>query len=375
MAKGAWAQLGWALLQFLVFSLLVIGLAYTSARYFGRLNLPRGVHLRLVETMPLGGNRYLCLVRFRDRWMLLGVGDGVSLLAEAPAGEEDRAPSQAAVAAVRFGDVLRRLAARKGRGLMAGVILLALAAGILGGPAVALAQPPEGPVREDGWLLPRVTVGVEPAGGPGGLSLTVQILLLLTVLSLAPAILIMLTSFTRVVVVLSFLRSALSLQQMPPNQVLIGLALFLTVFIMAPVWQQVNGDALQPYLAGEITQAEALARAEKPLRDFMLRQTRPQDLALFLRLGGQPRPEDAEDVPFWTLVPAFTVSELKTAFQMGFVLFVPFLVIDMVVASTLMSMGMLMLPPMMVSLPFKLLLFVLVDGWDLLVRSLVTSFH
>jgi len=359
-------------LQFLVFSLLVIALAYTSARYFGRLNLPRGNHLRLVETMPLGGNRYLCLVRFRDRWMLLGVGEGVSLLAEMPAGEE----ATPVPAGRSFPDVLRHLISRKGRGLMLGLMVLVLLAGaVVGSPAVALAQPPEAPAPQDSWPLPRVTVGVEPAGGPQGLTLTVQILILLTVLSLAPAILIMLTSFTRVVVVLSFLRSALSLQQMPPNQVLVGLALFLTVFIMAPVWQDVNRDALQPYLAGEIDQSQALARAEAPLRDFMLRQTRPQDLALFLRLAGQPQPAGPGDVPLWMLVPAFATSELKTAFQMGFILFVPFLVIDMVVASTLMSMGMLMLPPMMVSLPFKLLLFVLVDGWDLLVRSLVTSFH
>jgi len=369
--------MGWALLQFTVFSLLVIALAYMSARYFGRLNLPRGQHLRLVETMPLGGNRFLCLVRFRDRWMLLGVGEGVSLLAETAAGEEEEAPP---AAGRDFREVLRRLMSRRGRGLMLGLVFLA-ALGVLGGslafPGVALAQPAgaAGPGAGDGWLFPRVTVGVEPAEGPQGLTLTVQLLLLLTVLSLAPAILIMVTSFTRVVVVLSFLRSALSLQQTPPNQVLIGLALFLTVFIMAPVWQTVNREALQPYLAGQIDQAQALARAEAPLRDFMLRQTRPADLSLFLQLGGQPRPARPEDVPLWTLIPAFAISELKTAFQMGFVLFVPFLVIDMVVASTLMSMGMLMLPPMMVSLPFKLLLFVLVDGWDLVVRSLVTSFH
>lgn len=368
--------MGWALLQFVVFSLLVMALAYASARYFGRLNLPRGNHLRLVETMPLGGNRYLCLVRFRDRWMLLGVGDGVSLLAETAAGEET-AP---APAGRPFAEMLRRLVSHRGQGMMLGLALLAVGGVVLGSvlgcPGVALAQPAlPAPGHQDSWPFPRVTVGVEPGGGPGGLTLTVQILLLLTVLSLAPAILIMVTSFTRVVVVLSFLRSALALQQMPPNQVLIGLALFLTVFIMAPVWQTVNRDALQPYLAGEIDQTQALTRAQAPLRDFMLRQTRQADLSLFLRLGGQPRPERPEDVPMWTLVPAFATSELKTAFQMGFILFVPFLVIDMVVASTLMSMGMLMLPPMMVSLPFKLLLFVLVDGWDLLVRSLVTSFH
>lgn len=368
--------MGWALLQFAVFSLLVIALAYMSARYFGRLNLPRGHHLRLVETMPLGGNRFLCLVRFRDRWMLLGVGEGVSLLAETTAQEEEAPPP----AGRDFREVLRRLLSRRGHGLMLGLAFLA-ALGLLGGlltfPGLAFAQPAgtAGPGPRDGWPLPRVTIGVEPAQGPQGLTLTVQLLLLLTVLSLAPAILIMVTSFTRVVVVLSFLRSALSLQQTPPNQVLIGLALFLTAFIMAPVWQTVNREALQPYLAGQIDQTQALARAEAPLRDFMLRQTRPADLSLFLQLGGQPRPARPEDVPLWTLIPAFAVSELKTAFEMGFILFVPFLVIDMVVASTLMSMGMLMLPPMMVSLPFKLLLFVLVDGWDLLVRSLVTSFH
>jgi flagellar biosynthetic protein FliP len=221
--------------------------------------------------------------------------------------------------------------------------------------------------------FPSLKIGVEGASQPGDVSATLQILLVLTILSLAPAILMLLTSFTRIVVVLSFIRNALSTQQIPPNQVLIGLALFLTFFVMAPVWSSVNQTALQPYLAGSIGQDVALARAEQPLREFMLRQTREKDLALFANLA-RVEVQSPEDVPTYALIPAFAISELKTAFQMGFVIFVPFIVIDMVVASTLMSMGMMMLPPMMISLPFKILLFVMVDGWHLITRSLVLSF-
>jgi len=222
--------------------------------------------------------------------------------------------------------------------------------------------------------FPRLNLEIGTAENPQEVSQSLQILLIITLLSLAPAILIMMTSFTRVIVVLSFMRSALATQQMPPNQVLIGLALFLTFFIMQPTWQEVNREALQPYLRGEITQKEALDRGMQPIREFMFKQTREKDLALFVHLANLPRPHNYDDIPNYVLIPAFTISELKTAFQMGFVLFVPFLVIDMIVASTLMSMGMLMLPPMMISLPFKILLFVMVDGWNLLVRSLVISF-
>jgi flagellar biosynthetic protein FliP len=197
---------------------------------------------------------------------------------------------------------------------------------------------------------------------------------LLTVLSLAPAILILMTSFTRIIVVFSFLRHALGTQQMPPNQVLVGLALFLTVFVMTPAWQKVNSDALQPYLASEIPQEEALEKAVKPLRRFMLKQTREQDLALFVKTAKLQRPRKPEEVSTLVLLPAFVISELKTAFQIGFLIYIPFLVIDMVVASVLLSMGMMMLPPIMISLPFKLLLFVLVDGWALLVGSMLKSF-
>ena len=203
---------------------------------------------------------------------------------------------------------------------------------------------------------------------------SLQILMLMTVLSLAPAILMLMTSFTRIIIVLSFVRNALGTQQLPPNQVIVGLALFLTYFIMVPTWTQINTNAVQPYMKNQITQTEALAKAEEPLRNFMFRQTREKDLELFVGLSKMERPKTYRDVPTHVLIPAFVISELKTAFQMGFAIFIPFIVIDMIVSSTLMSIGMLMLPPMMISLPFKLLLFVLVDGWHLVIESLVTSF-
>ncbi len=223
--------------------------------------------------------------------------------------------------------------------------------------------------------FPRITISAGPAKDPQEMAVALQILLLLTVLTLAPAILIMLTSFTRVIVVLSFLRHAIGTQQMPPNQVMIGLALFLTAFIMAPVAEEVNRTALQPYLTKKISQEEAFNRALVPVRGFMLRQTREPDLALMVHLAKIERPKNQGDVPTYVLIPAFAVSELRTAFQLGFVLFIPFLIIDMVVASVLMSMGMLMLPPIMISLPFKILLFVLADGWHLVARSLVLGFR
>ncbi len=222
--------------------------------------------------------------------------------------------------------------------------------------------------------IPKLELGLGTATTPGETAASLQLLALLTILSLAPAILIMMTSFTRIVVVLSFTRSALATNQVPPNQVLVGLALFLTFFTMAPTWHQIQQDALGPYLAGEITQEQALEAGLKPVREFMFKQTRQKDLELFLKLGDYPRPENKEKVPTVALIPAFAISELKTAFQMGFIIYVPFIVIDMVVASALMSMGMLMLPPVMLSLPFKILLFILVDGWNLVVRSLLLSF-
>ncbi|MEN6326325.1 MAG: flagellar type III secretion system pore protein FliP [Syntrophomonas sp.] len=213
------------------------------------------------------------------------------------------------------------------------------------------------------------------AGEPQDLSSALQLIILITILTLAPAIIILLTSFTRIIVVLGFIRSSLATQQMPPNQVLIGLALFLTFFVMAPTLQQVNSQALQPYMKGQITQEAAFDKGIKPLRTFMFKQTREKDLALFVKLSKIKRPRNFTDIPNYVLIPSFVISELKTAFQIGFVIFIPFLVIDMVVASALMSMGMMMLPPMMISLPFKILLFVLVDGWNLVIQSLIMSFN
>ena len=206
-------------------------------------------------------------------------------------------------------------------------------------------------------------------------SVALQALVLLTVLSLVPAILLMTTSFIRIVVVLSFVRSALGLPQTPPNQVLLGLALFLTGFIMWPVWQQANTAGLQGYLQGDLPLEVAVERGSEPVRAFMFRQTREAELALFIRLAQLPQPRDYQDVPTHVLIPAFMLSELKTAFQMGFMILVPFLVIDLVVASLVMSLGMMMLPPTTLSLPFKVLLFVLADGWTLVVQSLVESFR
>ncbi|MBZ0267732.1 flagellar type III secretion system pore protein FliP [bacterium] len=215
---------------------------------------------------------------------------------------------------------------------------------------------------------------MEDATEPSKVTVTLQILALMTVLSLAPAFLILTTSFTRIAVVLSFLRTALGTQQLPPNQIIIGLSLFLTFFVMAPTWKAVNEEALQPYLNGDLAMQEAGTRAASTMKGFMLRNTRAEDLGLFVELRAGDVPDGPEDLGLEVVVPSFVISELRTAFQMGFVLYVPFLVIDMVVASVLMSMGMLMLPPVLISLPFKILLFVLVDGWHLVVRSLAGSF-
>ncbi|NLZ93491.1 MAG: flagellar type III secretion system pore protein FliP [Firmicutes bacterium] len=222
--------------------------------------------------------------------------------------------------------------------------------------------------------IPNLNINVGTASDPQEVVGSLQLLILLTVLTLVPAILVLMTSFTRIVVVLSFMRSALATQQTPPNQVLIGLALLLTIFIMSPVYDDIKTTAVEPYLNEEISQSEALELGAEPLREFMFRHTREKDLALFLNIAKVPRPETRADVPLNALIPAFVISELKTAFQMGFMLFIPFLIVDMVVASTLMSMGMFMLPPVMISLPFKLLLFVMVDGWHLVIKSVVESF-
>lgn len=237
---------------------------------------------------------------------------------------------------------------------------------VIGIPREAIAQIP--------LVLPQVQLGFSQPGSTGEVATGLQILALLTVLTMAPSILIMMTSFSRIVIVLAFMRQALGTQQSPPNQVLIGMAMFLTLFSMAPVGIRINNEALQPYFAEQIDFRTAAQRAATPLRNFMLKQTREKDLALFLSLSGGERPNTANDVPITTLIPAFMISELKTAFQIGFILFIPFLIVDMVVASVLLSLGMMMLPPILISLPFKLMLFVMVDGWSLIVGSLMRSF-
>lgn len=221
--------------------------------------------------------------------------------------------------------------------------------------------------------IPAINIGVGGATGPQDVVTTLQIVALITVLSMAPAILLMLTSFTRILVVLGFIRHAMGLQQMPPNQVLASLALFLTFFTMAPVWDDMYTNGITPYIQGRIAAPIAWERSLKPVRAFMFRQTRERELSLMVRLSKGEQPKNQEDVPTRVLIPAYIISELKTAFQMGIVLYIPFIVVDMIVASILMSMGMMMLPPSMISLPFKVLLFVMADGWNLVISSLVSS--
>lgn len=254
----------------------------------------------------------------------------------------------------------------KGRGWFLGAALGGVAgAFVMLGASTALAQ---------GVALPSVNLGFKTTENPNEVVNAVKILMLLTVLTLAPAILIMMTGFTRIIVVLSFLRQALGTQQMPPNQLMVGLALFLTFFVMRPAFEDINTKALRPYLAGTISQEKAVDEALIPLRRFMFNQTRDADLALFVRLAKVDKPKTRSDVPTMVLIPAFVISELKTAFQIGFIIYLPFLVIDMVISAVLMAMGMMMLPPVVISLPFKIMLFVLVDGWTLLVGSMVQSF-
>jgi flagellar biosynthesis protein FliP len=247
------------------------------------------------------------------------------------------------------------------------ICLAALVCVLLASAAWGADPPPAG-------NLPMISIAMDKAKGPEDVSVVIQIFAALTLLSIAPAILIMLTSFTRFIIVFSLLRQAMGTQQMPPNQILVGLAMFLTFYVMTPVWQDVNQNAVQPYLDKKISSEQAINTALTPIRKFMYKQIREKDLALFIEIAGLKRPDTPADVPTMVMIPSFIISELKTAFELGFLLFIPFLIIDMVVASVLLSMGMMMLPPIMISLPFKLLLFVLVDGWHLIVGSLVKGF-
>ncbi|MBL9205569.1 MAG: flagellar type III secretion system pore protein FliP [Opitutaceae bacterium] len=220
----------------------------------------------------------------------------------------------------------------------------------------------------------RLNIGIEGSGKPGDVSVAIQLVVIMTLLTLAPSLVILMTSFTRIVIVLGFVRTAIGVPSAPSNQIIVGLSLFLTFFLMGPVFDRVNAEAFQPYLAGQLNSGQALDKASVPVREFMLKQTRTRDLEFFLQLGRFP-PTRVEDLPMRVVIPAFVISELQTAFQMGFMLFLPFLVVDFLVSSVLMALGMMMMPPAIVSLPFKLLLFVLVDGWHLVVKSLVDSFR
>ena len=264
---------------------------------------------------------------------------------------------------------LTRLIERHGLFLGSAIVAIAMLWVL---PAIATAQTaPTVPTVP----FPQVQIGVGQAKNPHEVVGALQILLLLTVLALAPTLLVMVTSFTRIIVVLSFVRTAIGTQQVPPNQVLVGLALLLTFFVMNPVIRDVNANAVQPYLKNQISQSVALDRAVKPLRTFMFKQTREKDIQLFYSISKEPRPAKQSDVPTYLLIPAFVLSELKTAFEIGFAIYIPFIVIDMVVASILLSMGMMMIPPVIISLPFKVLIFILIDGWDLTVSALFQSFH
>ncbi len=250
--------------------------------------------------------------------------------------------------------------------IVGGIVLL----GAWAPPVLAQSAPAGG----SPLVVPQVTIGVGQANSPDQVSTAVKLLLILTVMALVPSFLLMFTSFTRIVVVLSFARQALGTNQTPTNQIVLGLSLFLTVFIMFPVWTQIHENAVKPYMAQQIGYEEAFQKTMEPLRGFMLKQTREKDLGLFLHIGKRPQPRTLDDVPTWVIAPAFVLSELRTAFMIGFLIWLPFLIVDMVISSVLMSMGMLMLPPIMISLPFKLLIFVLADGWYLLIGSLVNSF-
>ncbi|MBL1353177.1 MAG: flagellar type III secretion system pore protein FliP [Zetaproteobacteria bacterium] len=223
--------------------------------------------------------------------------------------------------------------------------------------------------------IPTLSLSLGDSNDPNDWFTGLKILAFMTILTLAPSILVMMTSFTRIVVVFAFLRQALGTQQSPPTQILIGLALFMTMFIMMPVWNKIDAEAIQPYLAEDINQSVAFDRALAPIRSFMLKQTREDDLLLFLNAAHIKKPQTADDTPMYVLIPSFVISELRTAFEIGFLIYIPFVVLDLVVASVLMSMGMMMLPPVMISLPLKIILFVLVDGWHLITGALLQSFH
>ena len=377
-------SLGAELVKVLGFlGLLVFGCALLMKKRGARRLQQRGARLLVVDSLGLGGSRLLCLVKLGESHVLVGVTDqSVNLIKEYKQGEVPETGSlgeaQEPVRQEQGKDSFTRYLGeeyKKARKRLSGKDLMLILGLVfvmstvcICGCGTACAAPSQVPV-------PDITVNIDGQQASGGLGTSLGILGMLTVLTLAPAILILTTSFTRIVIVFSFLRSGLGTQQAPPNQVLIGLALMLTFFIMTPTWNAAYEVAIAPYIAGEINTVTAIEKASVPLKEFMLKETRENDLGVFATLNGEEAPASPEEMSVFQIAPAFCISELRTSFEMGFMLYLPFLVVDMVVASTLMSMGMMMLPPALISLPFKLLLFILVDGWSLITKSLVAGFR
>ncbi len=348
--------MGLELIKVTVALLIVLGGLYLLLRFLKQRVLPNKGLIEIVQYQPFGPKKGVAIVKVLKEYLVLGIADeSISLLSKPnPSDVEEAVKQQIEVRSqkseVRIRDLLKRSK------FFIFLCALSFVFCVLSSPVFAAPAPPP------------------PAGGFLGLTTPLELLLFLTLLSILPAILVMTTCFTRIVVVLSFLRQALGTPQVPPTQVVIGLSLFITLFVMSPVVDRIYADAYQPYTKKEINAEEALNRAGVPLKEFMLKQTREKDLALFLKMSKSERPATPMDLPMRVVIPAFAIGELKKAFEIGFLIFLPFLVIDMVVASVLLSMGMMMLPPIMVSMPFKLLLFVLVDGWDLLIGSLIRGF-
>ncbi|MEW6739019.1 MAG: flagellar type III secretion system pore protein FliP [Nitrospirota bacterium] len=345
--------MGFELIKVTVALLIVLGGLYLLLRFLKQRVLPNKGLIEIVQYQPFGPKKGVAIVKVLKEYLVLGIADeSISILSKPNPSDVEEAMKQQPAITSHQPLGIKNFIKRK----FFYFALLPIASCLL--PDLSFAAPAPPP----------------PAGGFLGLTTPLELLLFLTLLSILPAILVMTTCFTRIVVVLSFLRQALGTPQVPPTQVIIGLSLFITLFVMSPVVDRIYADAYQPYTKKEINAEEALNRAGVPLKEFMLKQTREKDLALFLKMSKSERPATPMDLPMRVVIPAFAIGELKKAFEIGFLIFLPFLVIDMVVASVLLSMGMMMLPPIMVSMPFKLLLFVLVDGWDLLIGSLIGGF-
>jgi len=351
--------LGFELIKITIALLIVLGALYILLRFLKQRVLPHKGMVEIIQYQPFGPKKGIAVVKVLKEYLVVGIADeNISLLTKPDPADVDEAIKKSGVNSTEPGGKKQQTIKELIKGKFFCVFaLLPIAYCLLPDLSfAAAAQPPAG-------------------GGILGLTTPLELLLFLTLLSILPAILVMTTCFTRIVVVLGFLRQALGTPQVPPTQVIIGLALFITLFVMSPVVDKIYTDAYQPYTKKQINAEEALNRAGVPLKEFMLKQTREKDLALFLKMSKAERPATPMDLSLRVVIPAFAIGELKKAFEIGFLIFLPFLVIDMVVASVLLSMGMMMLPPIMVSMPFKLLLFVLVDGWQLLIGSLVGGFR